>query len=110
MFYANWGNSSSGAKRKSTLSSTPRPANFATCPDSAGSQRAIALLPATKRMKAMTELLLQPVDERDRAQTLETHKSFLVQAPAGSGKTELLTPGLLNMLANWRPSAQILPN
>ena len=37
----------------------------------------------------MTELLLQPVDESDRAQTLDTRQSFLVQAPAGSGKTEL---------------------
>ena len=38
---ATWGNSSSGAKRRSTLSSTPRPASFATCPDSAGLPRAI---------------------------------------------------------------------
>jgi ATP-dependent helicase/nuclease subunit A len=56
----------------------------------------------------MTELLLLPVDERDRAQTLETHQSFLVQAPAGSGKTELLTRRLLKLLAEVDEPEQIL--
>jgi ATP-dependent helicase/nuclease subunit A len=59
-------------------------------------------------MKAMTELLLQPVDESARAQTLETHQSFLVQAPAGSGKTELLTRRLLKLLAEVDEPEQIL--
>ena len=65
-------------------------------------------MPATKRMKAMTELLLQPVDESARAQTLETRQSFLVQAPAGSGKTELLTRRLLKLLAEVDEPEQIL--
>jgi ATP-dependent helicase/nuclease subunit A len=65
-------------------------------------------MPATKRMKAMTELLLQPVDESARAQTLETRQSFLVQAPAGSGKTELLTQRLLKLLAEVDEPEQIL--
>ena len=56
----------------------------------------------------MTELLMQPVDEKDRAQTLETHQSFLVQAPAGSGKTELLTRRLLKLLAEVDEPEQIL--
>ena len=56
----------------------------------------------------MTELLLQPVDERARAQTLETGQSFLVQAPAGSGKTELLTRRLLKLLAEVDEPEQIL--
>jgi ATP-dependent helicase/nuclease subunit A len=56
----------------------------------------------------MTELLLQPVDESARAQTLETHQSFLVQAPAGSGKTELLTRRLLKLLAEVDEPEQIL--
>ena len=56
----------------------------------------------------MTELLLQPVDESDRAQTLETRQSFLVQAPAGSGKTELLTRRLLKLLAEVDEPEQIL--
>jgi ATP-dependent helicase/nuclease subunit A len=59
-------------------------------------------------MKAMTELLLQPVDESARAQILETHQSFLVQAPAGSGKTELLTRRLLKLLAEVDEPEQIL--
>jgi ATP-dependent helicase/nuclease subunit A len=59
-------------------------------------------------MKAMTELLLQPVDESARAQTLETRQSFLVQAPAGSGKTELLTRRLLKLLAEVDEPEQIL--
>ncbi len=65
-------------------------------------------MPATMRMKAMTELLLQPVDESARAQTLETRQSFLVQAPAGSGKTELLTRRLLKLLAEVDEPEQIL--
>ena len=56
----------------------------------------------------MTELLLQPVDESARAQTLETGQSFLVQAPAGSGKTELLTRRLLKLLAEVDEPEQIL--
>jgi ATP-dependent helicase/nuclease subunit A len=56
----------------------------------------------------MTELLLQPVDENHRAQTLETRQSFLVQAPAGSGKTELLTRRLLKLLAEVDEPEQIL--
>jgi ATP-dependent helicase/nuclease subunit A len=71
-------------------------------------QKATAPLPAKKRTKAMTELLLLPVDEKDRAQTLETHQSFLVQAPAGSGKTELLTRRLLKLLAEVDEPEQIL--
>jgi ATP-dependent helicase/nuclease subunit A len=59
-------------------------------------------------MKTMTELLLQPVDESARAQTLETRQSFLVQAPAGSGKTELLTRRLLKLLAEVDEPEQIL--
>ena len=56
----------------------------------------------------MTELLLQPVDESARAQILETRQSFLVQAPAGSGKTELLTRRLLKLLAEVDEPEQIL--
>jgi ATP-dependent helicase/nuclease subunit A len=59
-------------------------------------------------MKTMTELLLLPVDESARAQTLETRQSFLVQAPAGSGKTELLTRRLLKLLAEVDEPEQIL--
>jgi ATP-dependent helicase/nuclease subunit A len=59
-------------------------------------------------MKVKTELALLPVDEGDRARTLETNQSFLVQAPAGSGKTELLTRRLLKLLAEVDEPEQIL--
>jgi len=50
----------------------------------------------------------QPVDQSARARTLETSESFLVQAPAGSGKTELLTRRLLKLLAEVDEPEQIL--
>ena len=50
----------------------------------------------------------QPVDQSARARTLETNQSFLVQAPAGSGKTELLTRRLLKLLAEVDEPEQIL--
>jgi ATP-dependent helicase/nuclease subunit A len=56
----------------------------------------------------MTDLLVLPVDESQRQQTLETGRSFLVQAPAGSGKTELLTRRLLKLLAEVEEPEQIL--
>ncbi len=50
----------------------------------------------------------QPIDQSARAQVLETKESFLVQAPAGSGKTELLTHRLLKLLAEVDEPEQIL--
>ncbi len=49
-----------------------------------------------------------PIDQTDRALTLDTSRSFLVQAPAGSGKTELLTRRLLKLLAEVDEPEQIL--
>ncbi len=49
-----------------------------------------------------------PIDQKDRALTLDTSRSFLVQAPAGSGKTELLTRRLLKLLAEVDEPEQIL--
>ncbi len=49
-----------------------------------------------------------PADQRERAQTLDTLQSFLVQAPAGSGKTELLTRRLLKLLAEVDEPEEIL--
>ena len=56
----------------------------------------------------MTDDRKLPPDQRERAQTLDTQQSFLVQAPAGSGKTELLTRRLLKLLAEVDEPEEIL--
>ena len=44
-------------------------------------------------------MLKQPSDSHVRTQALDPAQSFLIQAPAGSGKTELLTDRILALLA-----------
>ena len=39
-------------------------------------------------------------DENTRKETLDISRSFITQAPAGSGKTELLTQRMLGLIAN----------
>lgn len=47
-------------------------------------------------------------DARQRQRALDTQRSFIVQAPAGSGKTELLTQRYLALLAQVDDPQQIL--
>ncbi len=49
-----------------------------------------------------------PSDHAMRAAALDASRSFIVQAPAGSGKTELLTDRILALLARVRRPEEIL--
>ncbi len=53
----------------------------------------------------MTERSIPDAAERERA--LDPHRSFIVQAPAGSGKTELLIQRYLALLAEVRRPEEI---
>ena len=47
-------------------------------------------------------------DSTQRQQALNTQHSYIVQAPAGSGKTELLTQRYLKLLALCKQSENVL--
>ena len=50
----------------------------------------------------------RPGDSSQRESALDITASFCVQAPAGSGKTELLTQRLLKLLAHVQQPEEIL--
>jgi len=50
----------------------------------------------------------RPKDEDERQTALDVRRSFIVQAPAGSGKTELLVRRYLNLLSVVQKPEEIL--
>jgi ATP-dependent exoDNAse (exonuclease V) beta subunit len=56
----------------------------------------------------MTKLERKPSDAAIRLRAVDPRRSFLVQAPAGSGKTELLTDRILALLATVRRPEDIV--
>ena len=56
----------------------------------------------------MADVERQPQDHAARAAALDPARSFLVQAPAGSGKTELLTDRILALLATVNRPEEIV--
>ena len=50
----------------------------------------------------------EPSDSAVRAAAIDPGKSFLIQAPAGSGKTELLTDRILALLATVNRPEEIV--
>ena len=58
----------------------------------------------------MSATRIQPLvsDEAQRARALDARESFLVQAPAGSGKTELLVLRYLALLPHVDEPEQVL--
>ena len=55
-----------------------------------------------------SSVLPAPPDQAQRIAALDPHRSILVQAPAGSGKTDLLTRRFLRLLANVDDPGQIV--
>ena len=52
--------------------------------------------------------MTRPIDYLARKEALNTSESFIIQAPAGSGKTELLTQRVLALLGKVDEPEEIL--
>src|SRR5690625_955426 len=59
-------------------------------------------------MRSISVSMKQPSDAAVRLAAIDPARSFIVQAPAGSGKTELLTDRILALLATVRRPEEIM--
>src|ERR1051325_7129959 len=97
-----WPRRSAPVTLPSRPASSLRRADCADCSRCAESSRYACASPRTRTMNERTALH----DDAERAAALDAARSFIVQAPAGSGKTELLIQRYLALLARVeRPEA-----
>src|SRR5690606_40233344 len=59
-------------------------------------------------MRSISVSMRQPSDAAVRVAAIDPSRSFIVQAPAGSGKTELLTDRILALLATVKRPEEIV--
>src|SRR5277367_5901626 len=72
-------------------------------------QNPASIAKPTRRTTPMSELGSIDIEDRAaREEALDTTRSILVQAPAGSGKTELLAMRFLKLLAEVEEPEEIL--
>ena len=76
----------------------------ATCARSAAWQKSISRSEQAEEdpdeARLAPNVVREPADAAVRKTVIDYQRSFIVQAPAGSGKTELLIQRFLNLLAN----------
>src|SRR5450631_425913 len=61
-----------------------------------------------RRLRMISLVSLSPSDQAERNRALDPGRSILVQAPAGSGKTNLLTRRFLRLLSEVDEPGQIV--